>query len=136
MTAGLSRMHVSADEGSDSAQDAMFEHLCATLLQQSHLCPVPLEAQPVFWNFDHALHLYPIPDVLVLADRVPCASFGFPAMPADQAEQSCVCLNPVSATQSPIALHRTHKVLSKGRPTRFVALFSDRVHERCAPYKL
>lgn len=73
----------------------MFEHLCATLLQQSHLCPVPLEAQPVFWNFDHALHLYPIPDVLVLADRAPCASFAFPPMPADQADQSCVCLNPV-----------------------------------------
>ncbi len=86
-----------ADEGSDSPQDAMFEHLCATLLQQSHLCPVPLEAQPVFWNYDHALHLYPIPDVLVLADRVPCASFGFPAMPADQLEQSCICLNPVSS---------------------------------------
>ncbi len=75
----------------------MFEHLCATLLQQSHLCPVPLEAQPVFWNFDHALHLYPIPDVLVLADRAPCASFAFPPMPADQLDQSCVCLNPVSA---------------------------------------
>ena len=73
----------------------MFEHLAATLLQQSHLCPVPLEAQPVFWNFDHALHLYPLPDVLVLADRAPCASFGFPSMPADQAGQSCVCLNPV-----------------------------------------
>ena len=74
----------------------MFEHLCATLLQQSHLCPVPLEAQPVFWNFDHALHLYPIPDVLVLADRAPCASFAFPPMPADQLDQSCICLNPVS----------------------------------------
>ena len=74
----------------------MFEHLCATLLQQSHLCPVPLEAQPVFWNLDHALHLYPIPDVLVLADRAPCASFAFPPMPADQLDQSCVCLNPVS----------------------------------------
>ena len=85
-----------ADEGSDSPSDAMFEHLCATLLQQSHLCPVPLEAQPVFWNYDHALHLYPIPDVLVLADRAPCASFGFPAMPADQIDQSCICLNPVT----------------------------------------
>ncbi|CAK0783094.1 hypothetical protein CVIRNUC_006289 [Coccomyxa viridis] len=84
------------DEGSDSPSDAMFEHLCATLLQQSHLCPVPLEAQPVFWNFDHALHLYPIPDVLVLADRAPCASFAFPPMPADQLDQSCVCLNPGS----------------------------------------
>lgn len=79
----------------------MFEHLCATLLQQSHLCPVPLESQPVFWNYDHALHLYPIPDVLVLADRLPCASFGFPAMPADQLEQSCVCLNPVSSHLPP-----------------------------------
>ena len=78
----------------------MFEHLCATLLQQSHLCPVPLEAQPVFWNFDHALHLYPIPDVLVLADRVLSASFGFPAMPMYQLDQSCVCLNPVSCAPS------------------------------------
>ncbi len=86
----------------------MFEHLCATLLQQSHLCPVPLEAQPVFWNYDHALHLYPIPDVLVLADRVPCASFGFPAMPADQVEQSCVCLNPVSSAYLPQAEGEHH----------------------------
>jgi hypothetical protein len=73
----------------------MFEHLCATLLQQSHMCPVPLESQPVFWNYDHALHLYPLPDVLVLADRAPCASFAFPSMPADQADQACICLNPV-----------------------------------------
>ena len=73
----------------------MFEHLCATLLQQSHMCPVPLESQPVFWNYDHALHLYPLPNVLVLADRASCASFAFPSMPADQADQACICLNPV-----------------------------------------
>ncbi len=41
-----------ADEGTgaEASSDAAFEHLCATLLQQSHLCPVPLEAQPVYWR--------------------------------------------------------------------------------------
>lgn len=120
----------------------MFEHLCATLLQQSHLCPVPLEAQLVFWNFDHALHLYPIPDVLVLADRVPCANFGFPAMPADQAEQSCVCLNPVSATQSSAALRRSRHPATKAdaerarRATISLAFRFRDFQRQCAPFCL
>ena len=33
-----------ADEGLDSPSDAIFEHLFATLLQHSHLSPVPPEA--------------------------------------------------------------------------------------------
>lgn len=27
-------------------------------------------SQPIFWNYDHALHLYPLPDVLILGDEV------------------------------------------------------------------
>lgn len=45
-----------------------FAHLALTLLQQSHLCPLPLAAQPVHWAFDQALQLYPLPHALVLAD--------------------------------------------------------------------
>jgi DNA polymerase epsilon subunit 2 len=46
------------------------EHVVRTVLDQAHLCPLPLAARPVFWNYDHALRLYPPPDALVLADSV------------------------------------------------------------------
>eukprot|EP00887_Chlorella_sp_A99_P007226 scaffold2.g7226.t1 len=65
----------------------LFEHVCATVLQQSHLCPVPLEYQPIYWEHDHALYLYPLPDALVLADAAPAAAHVF---------DTCSCLNPGS----------------------------------------
>nr|XP_043634712.1 DNA polymerase epsilon subunit B [Erigeron canadensis] len=46
-----------------------FEHLVATITHQSHLCPLPLSVQPIIWNYDHCLHLYPTPHTIVLADR-------------------------------------------------------------------
>ncbi|KAK9071821.1 hypothetical protein SSX86_008250 [Deinandra increscens subsp. villosa] len=46
-----------------------FEHLVATITHQSHLCPLPLTVQPIMWNFDHCLHLYPTPHTIVLGDR-------------------------------------------------------------------
>ncbi|KAL4578900.1 hypothetical protein LXL04_015031 [Taraxacum kok-saghyz] len=46
-----------------------FEHLVATITHQSHLCPLPLTVQPIIWNYDHALHLYPTPHTIVLGDR-------------------------------------------------------------------
>eukprot|EP00850_Spirogloea_muscicola_P010866 SM000065S20215 [mRNA] locus=s65:288301:292052:- [translate_table: standard] len=54
---------------SNSETKEPFHHLVATVLQQGHLCPLPLSTQPVFWDFDHALRLYPAPHTLVLADR-------------------------------------------------------------------
>jgi hypothetical protein len=45
-----------------------FAHLALTLLQQSHLCPLPLSAQPVHWGYDQALQLYPLPHALALMD--------------------------------------------------------------------
>lgn len=45
-----------------------FEHLVATVAHQSHLCPLPLTTQPISWNHDHALRLYPTPHTVVLAD--------------------------------------------------------------------
>jgi DNA polymerase epsilon subunit 2 len=59
------------DAGSSAA--AMFGHLALTVLQQSHLCPLPLVQQPVYWQLDHALQLYPLPHLLVLADASPQA---------------------------------------------------------------
>ncbi|GAA5982326.1 hypothetical protein JCM5350_006145 [Sporobolomyces pararoseus] len=42
--------------------------LVQTILDQAHLAPLPLPIRPVFWEFDHALRLYPMPTTLVLAD--------------------------------------------------------------------
>lgn len=64
----------------------MFQHLCATLLQQSHVCPLPLEAQAVVWAHDAGLRLYPLPHALVLADPAPSTHCAF---------EGTVCLNPV-----------------------------------------
>lgn len=55
-----------SDEDGDTDISA---HLVKTLVDQSHLCPLPLHVRPVYWEHDQALYLYPLPDVLVLADR-------------------------------------------------------------------
>ncbi|KAG7573255.1 DNA polymerase alpha/epsilon subunit B [Arabidopsis suecica] len=46
-----------------------FEHLVSTLTHQSHLCPLPLLVQPIIWNYDHCLRLYPTPHTIVLGDK-------------------------------------------------------------------
>lgn len=35
-----------------------------TILDQGHLCPLTDNQQPVFWEFDHALRLHPLPDLV------------------------------------------------------------------------
>nr|XP_007152612.1 hypothetical protein PHAVU_004G144700g [Phaseolus vulgaris]ESW24606.1 hypothetical protein PHAVU_004G144700g [Phaseolus vulgaris] len=49
--------------------DDHFQHLVATITHQSHLCPLPLTVQPIIWNYDHSLYLYPTPHTIVLGDR-------------------------------------------------------------------
>lgn len=44
------------------------QHTVKTLLDQGHVCPFP--GTPVYWQHDHALRLYPLPDAVVLGDRV------------------------------------------------------------------
>lgn len=88
--------------GDSKSSDALFEHLSVTLLQQSHLCPLPLEKQPIYWQHDHALRLYPVPSAVILADSsTPAASFTF---------EGCVCFNPVSTSSRP-EKHVTHELL-------------------------
>lgn len=53
----------------------------------------PLAAlQPIYWEHDHALYCYPLPDAMVLADAAPAAAFEF---------DSCSCLNPVRSLVAP-----------------------------------
>ncbi|CAI5537135.1 unnamed protein product [Closterium sp. Naga37s-1] len=42
--------------------------VATTVVHQAHLSPLPLAAQPVFWDYDFTLHLFPTPHVLILAD--------------------------------------------------------------------
>lgn len=74
--------------------EQQFEHLMATVLQQSHLCPLPLNQQPVYWQYDHAMHLFPLPHLLVLADGGGQAHTSF---------SGCKCVTPVCT-------HATHPV--------------------------
>jgi len=44
--------------------------LAQTLLDQGHACPIPMSAQQTQWNLDHALYLYPVPDLLCVAEKL------------------------------------------------------------------
>jgi DNA polymerase epsilon subunit 2 len=39
------------------------------LITQAHLSPLPVYMTPIYWAFDHALHLYPLPDLIVVCDK-------------------------------------------------------------------
>ncbi|KAL6583692.1 hypothetical protein OROMI_002981 [Orobanche minor] len=75
-------MPPSTEETSDP-----FEHLVATITHQSHLCPLPLSVQPIIWNFDHCLHLYPTPHTIVLGDKSDQKAFKYTGI---------TCFNPGS----------------------------------------
>ncbi|CAL1538535.1 unnamed protein product [Lymnaea stagnalis] len=44
-------------------------HFAKSIISQAHLCPLPLHVCPVYWAYDSSLRLYPLPDVIVTADR-------------------------------------------------------------------
>jgi DNA polymerase alpha/epsilon subunit B len=44
------------------------------MLTQSHLCPFVSSVQPVHWDFDGALSLFPQPDALVVTEPGPVQS--------------------------------------------------------------
>ncbi|KAL8240096.1 hypothetical protein R6Q59_013451 [Mikania micrantha] len=64
-----------------------FEQLVATITHQSHLCPLPLTVQPIIWNYDHCLHLYPTPHTIVLGDKSEQKAFNYTGI---------TCFNPGS----------------------------------------
>ena len=57
------------NSGPESEESDVSEHLVRTLLDQGHLCPLPLNARPIIWDYDAALRLYPLPDAVILADN-------------------------------------------------------------------
>ncbi|XP_076290202.1 DNA polymerase epsilon subunit 2 [Lasioglossum baleicum] len=47
----------------------IYDHYAKSIICQSHLTPLSLSVIPVYWKYDHALQLYPTPDVIVAADK-------------------------------------------------------------------
>ncbi|KAL7753078.1 DNA-directed DNA polymerase epsilon, subunit B [Sorochytrium milnesiophthora] len=46
------------------------KHLARTIIDQASLSPLPIHVRPVYWGAAHSLQLYPLPDAIVLADKV------------------------------------------------------------------
>ncbi|KAL7535352.1 hypothetical protein ACHAXR_006435 [Thalassiosira sp. AJA248-18] len=58
------------DETTLGQRKQLSRHAIKTVLDQGHLSPLPLSASPIYWQYDHALRLYPFPDALIVGDRV------------------------------------------------------------------
>lgn len=63
------------------------DHLTKTLLSQCTLSPLSLGVQPVYWKHSEALSLYPMPDLIVVADHF---------QPYTRSYQDCKVVNPGS----------------------------------------
>lgn len=61
----------------------------STLIGQSHLCPLPLHICPVYWSYDHALSLYPLPNLVIIGDK---------GDPFSIQKYGCHFVNPVNFT--------------------------------------
>uniref|UniRef100_A0A668T408 DNA polymerase II subunit 2 n=1 Tax=Oreochromis aureus TaxID=47969 RepID=A0A668T408_OREAU len=66
-------------------------HFVRTILSQGHLTPLPLYVSPVFWAYDFSLRVYPVPDVIVFADKYD---------PFSITNTDCLCVNPGSFPKS------------------------------------
>ncbi|XP_020781748.2 DNA polymerase epsilon subunit 2 [Boleophthalmus pectinirostris] len=66
-------------------------HYVKSILSQAHLAPLPLYVSPVFWAYDYSLRVYPLPDVIVFADKYD---------PFSITNTDCLCINPGSFPRS------------------------------------
>ncbi|KAG7528621.1 hypothetical protein FFLO_06044 [Filobasidium floriforme] len=58
---------VQIKDGTEGAN--MKRYLVQTILDQTHLSPLPIQVRPTIWEWDHALRLYPMPTTVILADK-------------------------------------------------------------------
>ena len=69
-------------------------HYVKTLQTQAHFCPLPLHVRPVYWAYDNALRVYPLPDLIVCADKYDSYNIE---------SNGCTVLNPGSFPRSEFA---------------------------------
>jgi DNA polymerase epsilon subunit 2 len=65
-----------------------------TIIDQRHLCPMDLEHGCISWNFDHAMRLFPQPDVLAVCEASPAWSEKY---------EGCCAFNPGQLSQGTYA---------------------------------
>lgn len=68
--------------------------LMKTILAQAHLCPIPPHVRPMYWTQDHSLRVYPVPDLMILADKYD---------PYTCSSLDCMCTNPSSFARNEFA---------------------------------
>ncbi|XP_022796492.1 DNA polymerase epsilon subunit 2-like [Stylophora pistillata] len=68
--------------------------LMKTILAQSHICPIPPHVRPIYWTQDHSLRVYPVPDLMILADKYD---------PYTCSSLECVSTNPSSFARNEFA---------------------------------
>ena len=71
-----------------------------TLVCQGHLTPLPLHVSPVYWAYDCGLRLYPLPDLVICADKHD---------PFNSSTLECTVMNPVSTIYSNICIRPNKK---------------------------
>ncbi|XP_070605001.1 DNA polymerase epsilon subunit 2 isoform X2 [Erythrolamprus reginae] len=59
-------------------------HFVKTILSQGHLTPLPLNVSPIYWAYDYTLRTYPLPDLIVFADKYD---------PFTVTNTDCLCIN-------------------------------------------
>ncbi|XP_064621990.1 DNA polymerase epsilon subunit 2-like [Lineus longissimus] len=69
-------------------------HFTKTIICQGHLCPLPLHVMPLYWQYDNALRLYPLPDLIICADKFD---------PFSVTQVDCTVVNPGSFPRSDFA---------------------------------
>lgn len=72
-----------------------------TILSQGHLTPLPLYVSPVFWAYDYSLRVYPVPDVIIFADKYD---------PFSITNTDCLCVNPVRNRRNPSKGYKNYKL--------------------------
>ncbi|XP_018397360.1 PREDICTED: DNA polymerase epsilon subunit 2 [Cyphomyrmex costatus] len=50
-------------------EEHFLRYFAKAIISQSHLTPVPFQVVPVYWKYDHALQIFPTPDLIVIADN-------------------------------------------------------------------
>lgn len=68
------------------AKKDVAECVAKAVIGQGHLSPLSLNALPVHWDYDYALRLYPLPNLVVIGDK---------SEPYQAKYQDCCVVNPV-----------------------------------------
>lgn len=57
-------LRTNESEGNNSEIPDVTSQLAESILNQGHLCPVPLTARPLIWELDYTMRLFPLPHLV------------------------------------------------------------------------